>query len=186
MRYLQSKIFIAGLLATTSTFAYAQGAGPWPEYHEGFTVDGSPTPQPRSGCERRLIRDNWLWECNAAARDNPFRASASGSGSSASDAGGVRYYNAVSPAGGRTRAPSRDCVIVQSERDQLWACPPLATASISATAAAPQGAAAGNVQYYNVVAPNGRRTRAPSAGCTVIQQGGRTMVRRGEGSSTAP
>ena len=173
MRYLQSKIFIAGLLATTSTFAYAQGAGPWPEYHEGFTVDGRPTPQPRSGCERRLIRDNWLWECNSAARDNPFRPNAaSGAGPTLAAVGGVQYYNAISPNGRRTRAPSRDCIIVQYDRDLLWTCPPRTTASIGTPAPAPQSAAGGGVEYYSAVSANGRRTRAPNAACTLIQQGG--------------
>jgi len=170
MRYLQSKIFIAGLLATTSTFAYAQGAGPWPEYHEGFAINGSPTPRPHGACERKLVGASWLWECDPAARGNPFRQSAAPAaapGPTMADAGGVRYYNAVSPNGRRTRAPSRDCVVVQYDRDLLWTCPPLTTASIGTPAPAPQGATGGNVQYYSAVSANGRRTRAPNAACTL-------------------
>ncbi|SFJ56861.1 hypothetical protein SAMN05216304_109227, partial [Bosea sp. OK403] len=177
MRYLQNKIFIAGLLATTSTFAYAQTAEPWPEYHEGFALDGSPTPRPHSACERKLIRDNWLWDCDPAAPGNPFRQSAippaAPGPTLADDAGGVRYYNAVSPTGRRTRAPSRECIVVQYDRDLLWTCPPLTTASIGAPTPAPtpQGATAGNVQYYSAVSSNGRRTRAPNAACALFQQG---------------
>ncbi|MGE7469751.1 hypothetical protein ACQKLX_09925, partial [Bosea sp. NPDC003192] len=178
MRHLNGKILIAGLFVTTSTFAYAQAISPWPEYHEGFKIDGTPTPQPHSACERKLIRNSWLWECNPAARGNPFRHNAvapSGAGPTMADAGGVRYYNALSANGRRTRAPSRDCVIVQYERDLLWTCPPLTTASIGSPAPAPQGAAAGNIQYYSAVSSNGRRTRAPNSACTLVQQDGNQL-----------
>ncbi len=174
MRYLQSKIIIAGLLATTSTFAYAQG-GAWPEYHEGVAIDGTPTARPHGACERKLIGSKSLWECDPTARGNPFRPSAapsSGGGPALANAGGVQYYNAVSSTGRRTRAPSRDCILGQYDSGMLWACPPRATASIGSPASTPQGAAAGNVQYYEAVSANGRRTRAPNAACTLIQQGG--------------
>jgi hypothetical protein len=71
MRNLHAGFIFAGLLATTSTLAYSQAftLNSWPEYHEGLAVNGSPTPQPYPSCERKLVRSQWLWECDPARRN---------------------------------------------------------------------------------------------------------------------
>src|SRR6478752_2858913 len=167
MKYLKSSILIAGLLATTSTLSYAQNpaARGLPEYYEGLAIDGTPTQQPYRSCESKLIGSQRLWQCDPSGRNRmsgpvgldwsaSSAAATSGSASSLPGPGGVRYYNAVTANGRKTRAPSRDCVIQEYDSGPLWACPPRATAAIGTGAPAFQGAAPGGVQYYTAVTPN--------------------------------